>query len=127
MGETPRIVVRPPAPEPPRPLPAWAIAVGTGFALQILVIAIFVIPQFHEVFVNFGSELPLLTRIIVRAPWLAGLWPLAVALDGWRLRAPGRGGIAGYLVRAVLGTLALIMLLVIAMYLPIFKLGSVIS
>ena len=118
----PDVVIRA-TPEQPHPLPVWAIVVGTGFAMQILVIAIFVVPQFNDVFRDFGADLPLLTRVLI-APWVGGLWPLLVLIDGLRLRMSGRGGLAGYLVRAVLGTAALIMLYTLAMYLPIFKLAA---
>jgi type II secretory pathway component PulF len=109
------------------PLPPWAIVLCTVFALQAPIITVFVVPQFKEVFENFGAELPWLTRVVTSSPWIGMLWPAVVALDGWRVRSrAGGGGTLWYVLRWILGSLCVVPFFVVAMYLPIFKLAATI-
>lgn len=51
-----------------------------AMAIALVVINIFVLPKFAEVFAHFHSELPLMTRILLGfSGWTVRWWPLVVA------------------------------------------------
>lgn len=51
-----------------------------AMAIALVVINIFVLPKFAEVFAHFKSELPLMTRILLGfSAWTVRWWPLVVA------------------------------------------------
>jgi len=55
-----------------------------AMAIAVVVINVFVIPQFAQVFANFGAELPLMTRIL--------LGTSAIFVEGWPLLLLGAAG-----------------------------------
>jgi type II secretory pathway component PulF len=107
---------------PKIPVPAWALTLGMAPAVMPILPLFFVVPRFVEVFREFGAELPWITQLWTRAPWVGLAWPLLVALDGWRPRQ--RDGTAGFLLRAILGSLVFVGVLVVSIYRPIFKLAE---
>jgi type II secretory pathway component PulF len=96
-------------------------AVGGVAAVQLIV------PNFHEVFKNFGAELPLLSRIFVNGRMFLWVLPLLVPIAAAfvRVRSPddGRRGVVALLLGLAIG-IGLPMLCVLAMYLPIFGLAA---
>jgi type II secretory pathway component PulF len=104
--------------------------VGTIAACGGVAVAHLRVPKFREVFVSFGAELPLLTRIFVEYPlvfwWLPLLVP--VAASRVRIREPSdtrHGAIALSLGIAI--AIGLPLICGFAMYLPIFKLTAVVG
>jgi MSHA biogenesis protein MshG len=58
----------------------YPIMVVCAMAIALVVINIFVLPKFAEVFAHFKSELPLMTRILLGfSGWTVRWWPLVVA------------------------------------------------
>ncbi len=105
----------------------WMTTAGLFVALAIAVGVNLVVPQFGDVFQNFGAELPLLTRAFVEGRYAFFGLPLLV-LAAWALtprRTPAgneRGIVA--LVLAIGIGVVLLPLCLIAMYLPIFRLAA---
>ena len=102
--------------------------IGLIGALLTALIATFVVPQFDEVFRNFGAALPLPTLIVSRfyaLAWFLPLFPLALWF-GWL------GWPAAHKRRRVAAWVALAIpaigfpLLIFALYLPIFGLAATI-
>ena len=101
-------------------LTRWShIAAGLA-TLSLAVVALAVMPNFREVFLNFGADLPTLTVWMFKLRWLMPLvlplWAVGMWRANWRQRAAwsliwalactlGFGAVAG------------------SMYLPIFTLG----
>jgi type II secretory pathway component PulF len=96
-------------------------AVGGVAAVQLIV------PQFQDVFKNFGAELPLLSRIFVNGRMFLWVLPLLVPVAAAfvRVRSPedSRRGVVALLLGLAIG-IGLPMLCGLAMYLPIFKLAA---
>ena len=113
---------RPPARRDTKPLPGWAFALGLAATTLPLIELVFVVPQFDDVFRNFGAELPWIARVLVAGPWAGLAWTALVALDGWRARR--RGGTVGFVLRAGLGSFFFFVLIIAAMYWPIFRLAA---
>jgi type II secretory pathway component PulF len=117
---------QPPQAPPPRapvaPLPGWAFLVGLAATVPPTMALFYVVPQFAEVFRNFDAPLPWLTHLFLTTPWVGLAWTALVALDGWRVRKGG--GTVGFLLRAVLGSMALFLLIVASMYWPVFSLAA---
>lgn len=77
----------------------YPMFVVAAMAVAIVIINIFVIPEFAKVFKGFGAELPLMTRLLLGfsdamvAYWpvmLAGVLGAAFAFRGWRRTTQGR-------------------------------------
>jgi type II secretory pathway component PulF len=113
---------QPPPRAPTGPLPGWAFLVGLAVTVPPIIILFYVVPQFGDVFANFGADVPWLTRVFLTMPWLGFAWTAIVALDGWRVRR--RAGTLGFLLRAGLGSFAFFLLVIGSMYLPIFRLAA---
>lgn len=73
---------------------AYPCAVVLVALLVTVVMMLWVVPAFEQMFSNFGAELPLPTRIVMRmAAWLAHFWPwllgalallVPMAMQAWR-------------------------------------------
>ena len=100
------------------------VAVGGVAAVNLI------LPNFEEVFRNFGAELPWFTRMFVEGRHLLWLLPLlvpAIALFVPERRADDRRrGATGLVLGIAIGVL-LPMLGLMACYLPIFQLGAVVG
>ena len=58
----------------------YPIMVIVAMAIALVVINVFVLPKFAEVFAHFKSELPLMTRILLGfSAWTLKWWPMVVA------------------------------------------------
>jgi type II secretory pathway component PulF len=101
---------------------AWGSLVAP---VIVAMMALLVVPQFAEVFRNFGAELPAPTRLLSRYPGLVFVWPLVIgmAAAAWRRRA--RRGIP-LLVLSLVGSFVVFAGVIAALYLPIFKLAATI-
>lgn len=76
-------VVPSPRPAAARPLATWPLILASACAALACLAAIayvFAAPQFRDVLSDFGTELPLLSRITLHSPWLAGGAGLLLAL-----------------------------------------------
>lgn len=108
----------------------WMLTLGFTAAIAIAVGVNLIVPQFEEVFRNFGAELPLLTRLFIEARYaFFGLPLLVLAAWAWTPRRTPPGNERG-IVALVLGIgigVILLPLCLIAMYLPIFKLAAVVD
>jgi hypothetical protein len=120
--QAPGAPLGPPSPSPPLSQATIAFALIVASVPAFAIVAM--VPRFAEVFVNFGAEMPALTRLFAGNPWLGFAWPALVAIDAWRVRRPNGGGRGWFLGRAVLGSLLLATVFVFAMYLPIFQLAA---
>lgn len=101
------------------------LVAGLLCAVIAALLPMLVIPAFHEVFIGFGAQLPLLTRLAVGYhPWL---WLLPLLVVAARLFWPKarRRALAACLL-GVVGLVLVIALTALAMYLPVFQLGEVI-
>jgi MSHA biogenesis protein MshG len=59
----------------------YPIMVIVAMAIALVVINIFVLPKFADVFAHFKSELPLMTRILLGfSGWTVKWWPMVVAV-----------------------------------------------
>lgn len=108
----------------------WMLTAGLLAAIAIAAGVNLVVPQFEEVFRNFGAELPLLTRLFVEARYAFFGLPLIV-LVAWALtprRTPpgNERGIVALVVGIGMGMI-LLPLCLIAMYLPIFRLAAMVE
>ncbi|MEI2602114.1 type II secretion system F family protein, partial [Acinetobacter baumannii] len=58
----------------------YPIMVVSAMAIALVIINLFVLPKFAEVFAHFKTELPLMTRILLGfSGWTVRWWPLVVA------------------------------------------------
>ena len=106
------------------------LAFGTLCALVAAIVVNLVVPQFDEVYRNFGADLPWLTRALLAGRWLLFTLPLLVLL-AWRLTPavpgqPNQRGLVALLVGVGL-PLVLVPVVVIGLYLPIFMLGDAVG
>jgi len=103
------------------------LAIGTFCALLVAIVVNLVVPQFDEVFREFGAELPWLTRALLAGRWLLFALPVGVVLAWWLTPVtPGRPNRRG-LVALLVGVgvpLILVPLVVIGLYMPIFALAG---
>jgi type II secretory pathway component PulF len=99
------------------------LAIGLAAATVPLILGYLVLPQFTEVFRNFGTKLPPTTSLLINYPFLLALFPLLV-LGVW-ITWPtknNRGIVACVL--GSFGMVAMIALMTVAMYLPIHRLAA---
>ena len=101
------------------------LVVGLLCAIIAALLPILVIPTFHEVFISFGAQLPLLTKVAVGYHlwlWLLPLLVVAARLFWPAKRARAKAscwiGVAFLVITVVVTTLA--------MYMPILRLDAVI-
>ncbi|MFD0724771.1 hypothetical protein [Lysobacter brunescens] len=106
------------------------LAFGTLCALVAAIVVNLVVPQFDEVYRNFGADLPWLTRALLAGRWLLFGLPVLVLLAWWLTPAvpgqPNRRGLVALLVGVGL-PVVLVPLVVIGLYLPIFMLGDAVG
>jgi hypothetical protein len=96
-------------------IPGVAVAVG----------AFLVVPQFQEVFTNFGAKLPFVTSLMLATFRWWGISPV-IALALWLLWPnPGNRGAAAVVFGAV-SAVALFLFGLYACYAPIFRLADVV-
>lgn len=112
----------------------WILGSGMVALLLAAVAVNLVVPQFQDIFDGFGAQLPWLTTVFVKHRHAFFLLPLLPPLLWWGLartarKAPGaRRNSAMIALLVALGlTFVMVPLAIIAMYLPIFRLGSVID
>lgn len=67
----------------------YPVILAAAAGLSILILMLFVVPQFEQIFAQAGGTLPLATRIVLfAAEVLRGYWPLllaVLALTAWRM------------------------------------------
>ena len=103
---------------------------GILCSLVAAIVVNLVVPQFDEMYRNFGAELPWLTRMLLAGRWLLFALPV-VALLAWRLTPtvpgqPNKRGLVALLVGVGL-PLVLVPLVVIGLYMPIFMLADTVG
>ena len=108
----------------------WMLMTGLLAAIAIAAGVNLIIPLFENVFQNFGTELPLLTRLFLEGRHALFGLPLIV-LAAWaftpRRTPPGNErGIVALVVGIGVGVI-LLPLCVAAMYWPIFQLAHVVD
>jgi type II secretory pathway component PulF len=97
-----------------------------AFGLVLGLVGTLVIPQFAEVFESFGTDLPAVTALLINSPHV--LWtPLALTMPTIVLWWPLRSNAARIVCYSMLtaADAILLVLTIVAMYLPIYKLGQV--
>lgn len=108
----------------------WMLIAGFLAAIAIAAGVNLIVPEFEDVFRNFGAELPLLTRLFVEARYaFFGLPLIVLAAFAWtpRRTPPGNErGIVALVIGLGLGVV-LLPLCLIAMYLPIFRLAAAVD
>jgi type II secretory pathway component PulF len=101
---------------------------GMLCSLVAAIVVNLVVPEFDEVYRNFGAELPWLTRMLLAGRWLLFALPGAALLAWWLTPVvpgrPNRRGLVALLVGVCL-PLALVPLVVIGLYMPIFDMAGV--
>lgn len=106
------------------------LAFGTLCALVAAIVVNLVVPQFDEVYRNFGAELPWLTRALLAGRWLLFALPVVVVLAWWLTPVtpgrPNRRGLVALLVGVGL-PLVLVPVVVIGLYMPIFAMAGVVD
>ncbi|PTU74982.1 hypothetical protein DBO85_06885 [Pseudomonas mangrovi] len=108
-------------------LPAQLLMLGIALLLNLLlaVAIIAAVPQFADVFRNFGAELPLATRLAIQFYPLAAVLPLLIPVAWFVWPNHASRGLG-----ALLTSIACILLVPLAfgyaLYLPIFRLGEVV-
>ncbi|MBS0308992.1 MAG: hypothetical protein JSS58_08480 [Proteobacteria bacterium] len=101
------------------------LAAGLICALLTAIVPMFVVPAFTKVFDSFGSDLPFLTITVLR--YYLAFWLLPVLVLIVRLFWPVRRNRAKVsCLTGVIGMLLALLVSAIALYLPIFKMGSVV-
>jgi hypothetical protein len=105
----------------------WASWTTTIAALITFLLLSYIIPEFQELFTGFGAELPLFTRLILSIHEYFYLLALP-GFIGNLLIYNFKHTIGWWLVgfSAIMG-IVMIPLTTIAMYLPIFEMGSVVN
>ena len=118
------------------PIKTWKLLLATflsAWAIAIYVYIVFAIPSFEKLFSGFGADLPTITSTVINYFRYAIVFALAVVFplaSMWWNQASGslsenqnlRRVIIGFLVALIIGTVT-----VVALYLPIFKMGAVVS
>ena len=101
-----------------RVLPVYSLACAVLTAL----IPSLVVPQFREALASYGAKLPTLTAMVFALHH--GLWLLPVLVFvAWRV-LPGTLGLRAARAIGIGGLLVLLPLVIIGMYLPIFRLAA---
>jgi type II secretory pathway component PulF len=99
------------------------LAVGLSFAALAAAIPPFVAPKFREVFESFGAELPLITTLFVQYDFILWLLPVLVLAAWFYWPKKQRRALVSCVIGAISFTV-IISAFVVAMYLPIFQLGT---
>lgn len=104
--------------------------IGAFVALCGVAAVHLLVPEFEDVFVSFGAELPALTRLFVHgrvALWALPLAvPIAAALIRDREPTDKRSGIVALLLGFAIA-IGLPLICAFAMYLPIFRLAGAVE
>ena len=104
------------------------LAFGMLCSLVAAIVVNLVVPQFDEVYRNFGAELPWLTHALLAGRWLLLALPVLVLLAWWLTPVvpgrPNRRGLVALLVGVGL-PLVLVPLVVTGLYMPIFGMAGV--
>ncbi|MGO1071737.1 hypothetical protein [Lysobacter sp. CA199] len=116
----------PPTSSPAPAVPFNPVLPGIGLLIAFAcgIAPIWVVPQFEQVFVSFGADLPAATRLMVDYPWVLSALPVPV-LAVWALAPKRWRDLLACVAGVVLG-MAAVGFTVWAMYLPIFMLGATI-
>ncbi|MBL8261785.1 MAG: hypothetical protein JNM58_05105 [Xanthomonadaceae bacterium] len=106
------------------------LVTGMFCSLVAAIVVNLVVPQFDDVYRNFGAELPWLTRVLLAGRWFLFALPLVVLLT-WKLTPdlpgrPNRRGVMALLIGIGL-PVVLVPLVVIGLYMPIFGLAGVVD
>jgi len=101
------------------------LVVGLLCAIIAALLPMLVIPTFHEVFISFGAQLPLLTKVAVGYHLWLWLLPLLVVAAGLFWPAKHRRSKASCWI-GVLGLVITVVVTTLAMYMPILRLDAVI-
>lgn len=102
-----------------------AFVMALLFSLVLAGVGGFVVPGFEEVYLPFGLELPVQTKIVFAARNV--LWlPVLVVLYLWVFYRKGSCAAMNFLVVSVLEFIALL-LVIAALYSPIFRFGAICS
>jgi uncharacterized BrkB/YihY/UPF0761 family membrane protein len=103
---------------------------GMLCSLVAAIVVNVVVPQFDEVYRNFGAELPWLTRTLLAGRWLLFALPVVALLAWWLTPVvpgrPNRRGLVALLVGVGL-PLVLVPLVVIGLYMPIFDMAGTVG
>lgn len=96
--------------------------VAMGVALFPAIVFAWMVPEFEDLYRNFGVKLPPLTRMLVERHHALWLLPLAPYALWWRMRRSGRRTSPGTFAIAAAGVLAgaLTTAGILALYFPIF-------
>ncbi|MEH6419033.1 hypothetical protein [Pseudomonas sp. CGJS7] len=107
-------------------VPFRPVLLGMGLLLSSLcaIAPIWVVPQFKQVFVSFGTDLPPATRLLVDYPWALCALPLLV-LAIWAVSPRRWRDLLACVVGVALAAGG-IAFMSWALYLPIFMLGATI-
>ena len=82
-----------------------------------------VVPRFGDVFASFGAELPLLSRMVAKGYLAAWLLPLSIVIVWFCWPNPKQ---RNFMLAITLVSMLLVPFYVIGLYLPIFKLGTLV-
>lgn len=101
------------------------LAIGLAFATTMALIFTLITPQFKETLDAFGTNLPWPTNVMLR--YYPAVWLLdAVVVWAWLYWSkPQQRALAACLI-GVIGSFLIGAIGIVALYLPIFKLGSVV-
>lgn len=114
----------------------WMIGIGMAILLLPAIVLTLVMPGFAEMFEAFGAELPWLTGVFVQHRLAFFLLPLLVPATWWLLARRPRTTATPHarsapalaaLLLAIGLAVAMILLMIFAMYLPIFRLGQAVG
>nr|WP_298174089.1 hypothetical protein [uncultured Pseudomonas sp.] len=97
--------------------------IGLICAVVAAIIPMLVTPKFRDLFISFGAELPAFTSIAIN--YYLALWVLPFLVITTKILLPTAKGRA--LMPCLIGVLGLVLivpLVIFALYLPIFMLGS---
>lgn len=118
----------------PNSIEMWILGSGMGALLVAAVVVNLIVPQFQDIFDGFGADLPWLTGLFVKHRHALFLLPLLPPLLWWamaRMAGPApdarRKSAVLALLLALGLTLVMVPLTIVAMYLPIFRLASVVD
>lgn len=103
-------------------------AIGVIGALLTALVATFVVPQFDEVFKNFGAVLPMPTMLVSKfygLTWFLPLLPIALWFGWLGWPAPHKRGRVAALVALAIPVIGF-PFLIFALYLPVFGLAATI-
>src|SRR5690349_13505634 len=110
---------------PTRPINPWALVAALLVPLIPCLVVFNVVPQFEDVFKNFGAELPWITVLMLRQPWVVVAWPLFMVWLALAWRGESRRTVP-LLAASGAGSYLLFVATIASMYLPIFTLAATI-